>query len=282
MSTSRLTSDHSGASPKSPTHPTAGPPPLLAFEHVTVQRNGRVALDDVTLAIGAKEHVAIVGPNGSGKSTFIKTITRELYPLVRPDSAVRLLGRDRWNVADLRAHLGLVSNDLVAACTRELTGRDVVLSGFFSSIGLWPHQAITPAMEETAAAVLTRLEVPHLATRFVNEMSSGEAKRVLIGRALVHNPETLLFDEPSNSLDFHAQFELRELFRKLARSGTGLLLVTHHLPDIVPEIERVLLLKDGRVFRDGAKEDVLTSQTLSELFNLRVDLVRRDGYFHLL
>jgi iron complex transport system ATP-binding protein len=260
----------------------ADAPPLLTFEHVTVHRNGRTALDDVSLSIGAGEHVAIVGPNGSGKSTFIKTITRELYPLARPECAVRLLGRERWNVADLRAHLGLVSNDLVAACTRELTGRDVVLSGFFSSIGLWPHHAITPDMEETAAAVLERLEVPHLASRFVNEMSSGEAKRVLIGRALVHNPETLLFDEPSNSLDFHAQFELRELFRKLARSGTGLLLVTHHLPDIVPEIERVLLLKDGRVFRDGAKEEVLTAPILSELFNLRVDLVHRDGYFHLI
>ena len=279
MSTSRPTVDHTATSS---THPPAGSPPLLAFEHVTVHRNGRTALDDVTLSIGAGEHVAIVGPNGSGKSTFIKTITRELYPIAQLDCAVRLLGRERWNVADLRAHLGLVSNDLVAACTRELTGRDVVLSGFFSSIGLWPHHEITPAMQETADAVLARLEVPHLAGRFVNEMSSGEAKRVLIGRALVHDPETLLFDEPSNSLDFHAQFELRELFRKLARSGTGLLLVTHHLPDIVPEIERVLLLKDGRVFRDGAKEDVLTAPILSELFNLRVELVHRDGYFHLI
>jgi iron complex transport system ATP-binding protein len=257
-------------------------PPLLAFEHVTVQRNGRVALDDLTLAIGAKEHVAIVGPNGSGKSTLIKTITRELYPLVRADSAMRLLGRERWNVADLRVHLGVVSNDLMAACTRELTGRDVVLSGFFSSIGLWPHHAITPAMDETAAAVLARLEVPNLAARFVNEMSSGEAKRVLIGRALVHNPETLLLDEPSNSLDLHAHTELRVLFRKLARSGTGLLLVTHYLPDIIPEIDRVLLLKDGRLFRDGSKRDVLTSETLSELFGLRVNVIRHDGYYHLL
>jgi iron complex transport system ATP-binding protein len=279
MSTFRQPADQS---PRSSSHLQAGSPPLLAFEHVTVERNGRIALDDVTLSIGPKEHVAIVGPNGSGKSTFIKTITRELYPRVRPESAVRLLGRERWNVTELRAHLGLVSNDLVATCTRELTGREVVLSGFFSSIGLWPHHLITPAMEDTAASALARLDVPHLAARFVNEMSSGEAKRVLIARALVHNPDTLLFDEPSNSLDFQAQHELRTTFQKLARGGTGLLLVTHHLPDIVPEIERVLLLKDGRVFRDGAKDELLTSDTLSELFNLRVEVVRRDGYFHLL
>jgi iron complex transport system ATP-binding protein len=279
MPTSGPPADHSA---RVASHPQAGAPPLLAFEHVTVQRNGRVALNDVTLAIGAGEHVAIVGPNGSGKSTLIKTITRELYPVAGPDCAVRLLGRERWHVDELRAHMGVVSNELMATCTRELTGRDVVLSGFFSSIGLWPHQAITPAMEATAAAILARLEVPHLATRFVNEMSSGEAKRILIGRALVHDPETLLLDEPSNSLDLHAQRELREQFRKLAQHGIGLLLVTHHLPDIVPEIDRVLLLKDGRVFRDGSKHDVLTSETLGELFNLRVEVVRQDGYFHLI
>jgi iron complex transport system ATP-binding protein len=264
------------------THRPSDPPPLLAFEHVTVKRGDRVVLDDVTMTIGAGEHVAIIGPNGCGKSTLIKTITRDLYPVVRPESSIRLLGKERWNVAELRAGLGIVSNDLMAACTRELTGREVVLSGFFSSIGLWPHQAITPMMEETTRQVLERLEVSHLADRFVSEMSSGEAKRMLIGRALVHDPDTLLLDEPSNSLDLHAHYELRELYRKLAQDGTGIMLVTHDLPDIIPEIDRVLLLKDGRVFRDGPKDDVLTAATLGELFNMPVELVLRNGYFHLL
>jgi iron complex transport system ATP-binding protein len=258
-------------------------PPLLAFERVTVKRDEHVvALNDVTMTIAAGEHVAIIGPNGCGKSTLIKTIMRDLYPVVRPETSLRLLGQERWNVAELRARLGIVSNDLMAACTRDLTGRDVVLSGFFSSIGLWPHQAITPEMEETTRLVLERLEVPHLATRFVNQMSSGEARRMLIGRALVHDPDTLLLDEPSNSLDLHAHYELRELFRRLAQDGTGIMLVTHDLGDIIPEIDRVLLLKQGRVFRDGSKEDVLTSATLSELFEMPVELVHRNGYFHLL
>jgi len=274
--------DHTDRAGDSHALRNAGSPPLLTFEHVTIHRSGRVALDDVTMSIGAGEHVAIIGPNGSGKSTLIKTITRDLYPVARPECAIRLLGRERWNVADLRARLGIVSNDLMAACTRELTGRDVVLSGFFSSIGLWPHQDITPMMDETTREVLERLEVPHLATRFVSEMSSGEAKRILIGRALVHDPDTLLLDEPTNSLDLHAHHELRELFRKLAQGGTGIMLVTHDLPDIIPEIDRVLLLKQGRLFRDGSKHDILTSATLSELFNMPVEVVRRDGYFHLL
>jgi iron complex transport system ATP-binding protein len=256
-------------------------PPLIAFERVTIVRNGRAALDEVTLSIDAGEHVAIIGPNGSGKSTLIKTVARELYPVVRPGTAVRLLGRERWNVFELRSQLGIVSNDLMATCTRPLTAEHVVISGFFSSIGIWPHHLVTDAMRDKAREILDRLDVPHLRDRLVTELSSGEARRILIGRALVHDPATLLLDEPTNSLDFCAMQDLRDLFRRLAQSGIGILLVTHHLPDVIPEIDRVILLKNGRLFRDGPKDDVLTSGVLRELFGSAVELVRRDGYYHL-
>lgn len=267
----------------SPETPSATNAPLIAFEQVSIVRGGRAALDNVSLSIAAGEHVAIIGPNGSGKSTLIKTVTRELYPVIRPGSAVRVLGRDRWNVFELRKQLGIVSNDLMATCTRELTGREVVLSGFFSSIGLWPHQQplITAAMRDKTDEILARLEVSHLADRFVTQMSSGEARRILIGRALVHDPSTLLLDEPTNSLDVHAMQELRESFRTLAQSGIGILLVTHHLPDIIPEIERVILIRQGRVFRDGPKDLMLTEEVLSELFGVRVEMSRRDGYYNM-
>jgi iron complex transport system ATP-binding protein len=257
-------------------------PPLIAFEHVTILRNDNTALDDVTVSIGAGEHVAIIGPNGSGKSTFIKAVNRELYPLAREESSLRVMGRDRWDVFELRAHLGIVSNDLMATCTRELTGRDVVISGFFSSIGIWPNHHVTDDMRAKADDILARLEVPHLADRFLTEMSSGEARRILIGRALAHDPDTLLLDEPTNSLDLAAMRELRGVFSRLARAGTGILLVTHHLSDIIPEIERVILIKNGRIFRDGPTEDVLMSDALHELFGIPVELVKRDGYYHLL
>jgi iron complex transport system ATP-binding protein len=257
-------------------------PPLIAFEHVTIVRNDNIALDDVSVSIGAGEHVAIIGPNGSGKSTLIKAVTRELYPLVRDGSSLRVMGRDRWDVAELRRHLGIVSNDLMASCTRELTGRDVVISGFFSSIGIWPNHHVTEAMRVRAEAILAQLEVPHLADRFVTEMSSGEARRMMIGRALAHDPDTLLLDEPTNSLDLAAMRELRDLIRRLAQTGTGILLVTHHLSDIIPEIERVILIKNGRIFRDGPTDAVLMSDALPELFGIPVELVKRDGYYHLL
>ncbi len=243
-------------------------------------RGDKAVLDGITLRIERGEHVAILGPNGCGKSTLIKTITRECYPLARPDSALTILGRDTWNVFELRPLLGIVSNDLMAASTRDITGLEAVLSGFFSSIGIMPYHRVTPAMLEKARAVLDLLEVPHLADRDMNAMSSGEGRRILIARALVHDPLALLLDEPTNSLDIHAALELRGILRKLAQTGTGILMVTHYLADIIPEIDRVILLERGRIFADGLKDELLTAERLTRLFGLPVDLVRRDGYYH--
>jgi iron complex transport system ATP-binding protein len=238
-------------------------------------------LHDITLTIGVGEHVAILGPNGCGKSTFIKTITRECYPLIAPESSMTILGRDTWDVFELRPLLGIVSNEMMARCTRELTGRETVLSGFFSSIGLQPYHEVTDAMIEKTGQVLELLEAQHLADREMTTLSSGEAHRLLIGRALVHDPLALLLDEPSNSLDFRATLELRATLRKLAQGGMGILMVTHHLSDVLPEINRVILLREGRVFADGAKSEVLTTNRLSDLFGLPVEVAQRDGYYHL-
>jgi iron complex transport system ATP-binding protein len=252
---------------------------LLAFSHVTVVRDQQRVLDDFTLAIPTGQHVAILGPNGSGKSTILKLITRELYPLPRPDASITVLGQERWLLFDLRAVIGIVSNDLMATCTRKVSGRELVLSGFFGSIGLWPHNTVTPEMEHRADEVLRWLELSHLADRRVTQMSSGEARRVLIGRALVHGPRALVLDEPMASLDLRAAHEVRATLRALARAGASLILVTHDLADVVPEVDRVILLQAGRIVRDGPKADVLTAASLSELFGRPVALEQHDGVY---
>lgn len=263
---------------------TASIPPLLELKEVTVIRGDsatRPALDGVSLRIEAGEHVCILGPNGCGKSTLIKTITRECYPLAGDGSYISILGRERWNIFELRSLLGIVSPDLLASCTTDATGRDVVLSGFFSSTRIFPHHHPDPEHLARATATLARLGVAHLADRAVSEMSSGEAKRTLIARALVHDPQTLLFDEPSNALDIAAQLQLRDTMRQLAQGGLGILLVTHHVAEIIPEIERVVMLREGRILADGTKQGILTAEKLSSLFGVSVRLGQHDGYFHL-
>ena len=256
-------------------------PTLLDFRNLRVMRGQKIALDDFSLRIEADEHIALLGPNGCGKSSLIKTITRECYPVARPGSSLSILGEEAWNVFDLRARLGIVSNDLMLSCTSEASGRDVVLSGFFSSTAIFPNHAVDPAKQALADAALTELKILHLAERPVCEMSSGEARRVLVARALVHKPRALLFDEPCNSLDLAAQQSLRRTMRELANSGTAILLVTHELADIVPEIQRVVLMSRGRVVADGPKEEMLQVDRLSALFGVSVEMARRDGQYHL-
>jgi iron complex transport system ATP-binding protein len=255
----------------------------LELQNVTVRRDERVALDSVTLSIAQGEHVAILGPNGSGKSTLIKLISRDLYPVLKPEPwSFRIQGREKWLLFDLRHILGIVSNDWMQMCTRDYSGYEIALSGFFGSVGIWPNHEVTPEMERKTREVLDLLEISHLADRNTNEISSGEARRILIARALVHDPQALVLDEPSTSLDLHATHELREILRKLARTGITIIMVTHHLPDIIPEIARVILIKDGRIYADGNKQDVLTAATLSPLFGIPVEVLERSGYYHVL
>lgn len=253
--------------------------PLIEFRNVTVKRDTKVVLDSINLSIDSGEQVAVLGPNGSGKSSLIKTITRECYPLL--GSCLRILGRDTWHLFELRAQLGVVSNDLVDTCTCSYPAREIVMSGHFGSIGVWPNHVVTPEIERRTGEVMEMMEVSHLADRPVAELSSGEARRVVIGRALVHAPRALVLDEPTTSLDFHAKHELRKMLRKLAQSGIGIVMVTHNLTDVIPEITRVVLLKSGRIHQDGPKEQVLTAESLSTLFGTPVELIRRKGYYHI-
>ncbi|MGH9510838.1 MAG: ABC transporter ATP-binding protein [Terriglobales bacterium] len=256
-------------------------PPLLDLQNVRVMRGDRVVLDDFSLSVGGEERIAILGPNGCGKSTLVKTITRECYPVVRAGSSMTILGRERWNVFELRSMLGVVSNDLMSAVMGEATGLDIVLSGFFSSIAIFTNHHVNREQKDLAYATLAQLQVSHLAGRPVSEMSSGEARRILIARALVHHPRALLFDEPSNSLDVIARQNLRQTMSLLANSGIGIIMVTHDLADIVPEIDRVVLMREGRIVADGRKEEMLTTKCLGNLFGTRVEVARLDGFYHL-
>jgi iron complex transport system ATP-binding protein len=256
-------------------------PPLLEFENVHMIRGGKPVLDGLSFRIDVGENVAVLGPNGSGKSSLLKLLTRELYPVSNDTPhRMRILGKGRWELFDLRRHLGIVSMDLQHEFARECSGWEAVVSGFFSSVGLWSNHRVTPEMERKAWRVLERLDVAPLADRLMTEMSSGEARRMLLGRALIHDPDALVLDEPTTSLDLRLVREFRDSMRKLARGGTSIILVTHAIEEVIPEIHRVILLRHGRVFRDGPKEEVLSSANLSELYRLPLRVERDDGYYH--
>jgi iron complex transport system ATP-binding protein len=254
--------------------------PFLEFKHVSVARGESVVLHDINLTISRGEHLAILGPNGCGKSTLIKTMTCECYPLVREETRVSIFDRARWDLTELKKRLGVVSADLPGEPTRRTTGFDAILTGFFSSSTLWPNLTVTDAMRERASEVMQQVDAVALRDKVVAEMSAGQQRRIMIGRALVSSADMLLLDEPSNALDLSSQREIRLLLRQLAQQGTGILLITHHIADILPEMDRILMMRDGRIVADGSKETLLTAPSLSELFGVPVSLEQKDGYYH--
>jgi iron complex transport system ATP-binding protein len=266
---------------------SAGQPPLLEINDASVVLGGTRILDGLTLTIRVGDHTAILGPNGAGKSTLMKLLTLQLYPFASANGtpSVRVLGRDRWDVFNLRAQLGIVSADLHdrfvhGNAAGVITGNDAVLSGFFASQGLFSHARVTGAMRRQAMEALDSVGVAHLAEATLDTMSTGEARRVLIARALVHKPNALVLDEPTRGLDLVARYHFLERVRDVARRGTTIILVTHHAEEIIPEIDRVILLRRGRVACDGPKAAVLTAANLTGVFDAAVTVDEKNGYFN--
>jgi len=258
---------------------TPDTPALLEWKNVSFAIGNKIVLHNLSITIPFGENIAILGPNGSGKSSFIKAINREYYPVFQKERTIyKTWGRERWDVFTLRSYFGIVSNDLQYAFTQTITGREVILSGFFSSIGLFFH-TITPKMHERTEEICNFLEIHHLMDRPFNEMSSGEARRFLIGRALVNDPMVLILDEPYSSLDLSALHVMRLSLRKIAQK-TMIVLVTHSLSDIIPEISRIIMIRNGTIFQDGKKEYLLTDMYVSDLFNVPVSVQKQDQYYY--
>jgi iron complex transport system ATP-binding protein len=256
---------------------------IIELEHVDVARGNNIVLHDVSFSVKAGEHLAILGPNGCGKSTLLKTVTCELYPIVRPGMRVQIMGRQRWDLTQLKRRMGVVNAELPGRQTLTTSGFDAILTGFFSSSTLWPNLEVTDAMRERAEEILKLVHGEALREKPVGEMSAGQQRRIMIGRALAGTTgevQMLLLDEPSNALDLAAQRDLREMLRTLAQQGVAILLITHHIADILPEIDRIVMMREGRIVADGSKKELLTEERLGELFGGEIHLSERDGYFN--
>jgi iron complex transport system ATP-binding protein len=260
---------------------------VLELSGATVVKDGRRVLDGVHLSIGAGQHTAIIGPNGAGKSILVSLLTLDQRPLAAAGGTppVRVFGREHWDLFELRSHLGIVSAGLHQFFVNgnsegSITAEAAVLSAFLNSYGILRYGEVTGFMRERAAAALEGAGAAHLAHRTLDEMSSGEARRVLLARALATAPRALVLDEPTAGLDMIARHSFMETVRTLARGGTTIILVTHHIEEIVPEIGRVVLLRDGRVIADGSVVETLTAARLSEVFAHPVALERAGGYHY--
>ena len=262
-------------------------PPVLELTHATVLRSGVRVLHDLTLRIDAGEHTAILGPNGAGKTSLMRVLTLDDRARAAEDGppALRLLGRNTWDLTELRARFAVVTGDLDARFGLEMSGGrvpglDVATSGLLGSHGVFSHHDVTAAMRETGREALARVDALHLAAKPLNQMSAGERRRVLIARALVTRPEVLLLDEPTTGLDFVARQVFMESVARLARAGTTVIIVTHHIEEVIPETRRVVLLSQGRIAFDGPPAAALTAERLGAVYGAPLEVEQSGGYYH--
>ena len=252
---------------------------IIDFQNVTVFQGRNKVLDDFSLTIDESQSTVILGPNGSGKTTLLKLLNRELYIVEEKNSSLKIFEKDRWNVDELRSNLGVVSQHLQYGYSSSAIGLYVVLSGFYSNDGIWQHQEFDDGKLDRAKEVMDLLSITHLKDREFSTMSTGEQRKFLLARSLVNDPAVLVFDEPTSGLDMSTCFQYLEIIRELISMGKKVILVTHHIHEIPPEVTRVILLKEGRVIEDGDKDQILTNTNLTNLFDWPIRVIKENGYF---
>lgn len=252
---------------------------MIEFHNITAYQQETRVLDGFSLHIGAGEKVAILGPNGAGKSTLLKLITRELYPVERAGSHLKLFGSDTVNLWQLRSRLGFVSQDLQEDYTPYTQALDVVVSGFFGAIGVHGHLQPSDEQLEQARALLGVVEMAGHEHTMFQRLSTGQKRRLLLARALVHHPRALILDEPANGLDMGASLGMLKLLRSFCGDDHAMIVTTHHIDEIIPEIDRVVLLNQGRIVANGPKAEVLDSAALSDLYQTDLRISEQDGWY---
>ena len=255
---------------------------ILEIEYVTVYRGETCVFSDLSFELREGEHVVILGPNGSGKSTLLRLLSGEVHAMPKAETRIVLFGEERWNVWDVRQRIGIVSHDLQRDYLICAEGLNVILSGFYASNDTYEYQQFSKTQLTRSYEVMQELGIMALSGRRFGHLSTGEQRRFLLGRALVHNPPVLVLDEPTSGLDLRACFQYLDSLRAQIAKGKTVLLVTHHLHEIPPEVDRVIFLKEGRIIADGPKTTLLTDGRVSRLFDRKVTLVQANGWYQAL
>ena len=256
---------------------------IIEFENIDVGYDEKVILKNINLKIKSGEHFAILGANGSGKSTLMKLIQSQIHPRQTKEFKKEIFGKSIYSIFDLKKELGVITNDLHNYFEKEagyLTGFEVVLSGFYSSIGVFTHQDFTKKQIQKAIEVMNFLEIIDLKNKKVSSMSTGQLRKCIVARALIHDPKAFVLDEPTVGLDIKAQINFIKLLQKISLKST-IILVTHHLEEIFPEIKNIALIYNNTIFKIGKKEDILNSENLSTIFDIKIEVKQKNKRYYI-
>lgn len=247
---------------------------IVSLEHVSWKREQEWILKDVSWHIQKGEHCSLVGLNGSGKTTLLQMINGYIWPT---EGKIRVLDftYGRVKLADVRKRIGWVSTSLQQRFHGDELTEEVVLSGVFSTIGL--HDEVNETDLQRAAELLSTLHCESLIGRYFATLSQGEQQKILIARALMSMPEILILDEPCTGLDVLAREQVLAMIDDIAKQENAptLIYVTHHIEEILPCFTNTLLLKKGEVYASGKTEECLTTDRLTDFFEVPIEVVQQ-------
>ena len=249
------------------------------FKNLNVKIDQKKILSNINLNLNIGENTLILGPNGSGKTTLLKLINRSIYPLAEKDSSFKLFNKENINIWDLRKEIGFLFKDMEDRVNKGVKLSDLIFSGFTGTFNSRYNKFLPKNNIDKFERLIIELDLINIINNEFNLLSDGQKRRAMIARALVYEPKLLVLDEPFCNLDLKSNFILNKTLKNLIKKSINLIYSTHSLETILPETNRVILIKDGKIINDGKPDELIKSNVLSNLFNIEINVVKEGDYW---
>jgi len=253
-----------------------------SLKNINVYIDQNKILSDININLRYGENTLILGPNGSGKSTFLKLLNRSIYPIISFDSSFKLFNKENINIWDIRKKIGFLFKEMEQRVNNGVKLYDVICSGFSGIFNSKFTNSLSEREKIKINNLINNWELRDIIYNEFQSLSDGQKRRGLLARALVYKPNILVLDEPFCNLDIKSHFILNQNLRKLMKQSVNIIYVTHNIESILPETNRVLLIKEGKILNDGSPYELINTKTLSDLFNISIKVIEQEGYWRML
>ena len=251
------------------------------FKNLTVCIDEKEILSDISINLNYGENTLILGPNGCGKSTFLKLLNRSIYPIVSNSSTLKLFNKEDINISDLRKKIGFLLKEMEERVNTGVKLYDVITSGFSGTFNSRYSNLLSEKEKIKIKSLIKDWGLNNIIHNEFKSLSDGQKRRALLARALVYEPRILVLDEPFCNLDIKSLFILNQNLNKLIDQSVNILYVTHNLESILPKTNRVILIKEGKIYKDGRPNELINSKTLSDLYNFSINVIEQKGYWRM-